>query len=233
MELFYKLSQAVAARTDLTGNDKVLLAVIADKIGDNGECWPGAGKLAKATGTNRQTVFDGIKRLKDAGLLAVRPGGKGRSNRYRLTRRDNRLVEKPDQSEIPTPPGRENRPEPVGNPDPNQTKEPDQGNQTHNTPADDAPAGFARFWSAWPSHPRKKSKDKCLARWHQDRLEAKADHVLAVLAAEKETDQWSKEAGRFIPAPLTWLNQQRWDADLADIAGEQGRGGDYAGWTRT
>ena len=38
---FYKLPADVAAREDLSGNDKVLYAVLADKMGGNGRAWPG------------------------------------------------------------------------------------------------------------------------------------------------------------------------------------------------
>ena len=78
------------------------------------------------------------------------------------------------------------------------------------------PSAFDRFWKAWPRHFRKAAKNKCQARWKRDKLDAKADHVLAVLESWKV--RWLKDGNKYVPAPLVWLNGQRWDADIEDIA---------------
>ena len=35
--------------------------------------------------------------------------------------------------------------------------------------------------------------------------------MLDALAWQRELADWRKEAGRFVPNPATWLNQQRWE----------------------
>ncbi len=30
----------------------------------------------------------------------------------------------------------------------------------------------------------------------------------------KDTDQWQKEGGQYIPNPATWLNQNRWEDEI-------------------
>lgn len=78
--------------------------------------------------------------------------------------------------------------------------------------------GFVEFWKQWPSticgspNWRKTSKNKCLKRWIKDGLESKADVVLAALNGIRNSRGWRDG---FIPAPLVWLNNQRWDCDLA------------------
>jgi len=79
-------------------------------------------------------------------------------------------------------------------------------------------AQFLRFWDLWPRNSRRTEKGRCFKYWKRDKLEAKAEHVIAVLEALKVSDQWTKENGQFIPMPATWLNKQRWDCDVNDIA---------------
>ena len=82
---------------------------------------------------------------------------------------------------------------------------------THGTPM------FEEFWALWPAHFRKAAKAKCLEVWKRDGLEKKGDHVLAVLRRLKACEKWAEESGKYIPAPLVWLNGQRWDCNPADI----------------
>ena len=81
---FYKLPCAIAGRRDLTAADKVVCAVLAYRIGNNGYCWPGIRTLAKDTGLNVSTIIVSVRRLEDKGLLLVQRRGSGRSNQYRL-----------------------------------------------------------------------------------------------------------------------------------------------------
>jgi len=92
--------------------------------------------------------------------------------------------------------------------------------------------GFVRFWQAWPKSRRKASKAKCFTKWKRDKLEAKADWIVELVEAEKQTHEWTKEGGRFIPAPLVWLTQQRWDRDSPPDAqdGQDRSAEDLARW---
>ena len=82
------------------------------------------------------------------------------------------------------------------------------------------PVGFADFWASWPTpHKRKTSMSRCLEKWTEDKLESRAAHVLAVLEQDKASDDWRKDEGEYICAPLVWLNQRRWDCELADRQG--------------
>lgn len=76
-------------------------------------------------------------------------------------------------------------------------------------------SGFDRFWSAWPKHPRKGAKSKCQQVWNKSYCETCTDQILKHIAWMLTTDQWRKDGGAYIPAPLVYLNQQRWDG--ADI----------------
>lgn len=67
---------------------------------------------------------------------------------------------------------------------------------------------FDDFWRCWPKSPRKVAKAECRKRWEARRLDAKADLILADVQVQKNSQQWRSG---FEPAPLTYLNQARWE----------------------
>ena len=79
--------------------------------------------------------------------------------------------------------------------------------------------GFERFWDAWPRSTRKGGKSECQKKWVKLYCETHADQIIKHVEWMKTTDQWRKSDGAFIPAPLVYLNQQRWDG--AEIPEEQ------------
>ncbi len=89
--------------------------------------------------------------------------------------------------------------------------------------------GFDTFWAAWPSHPRKTSKGKCLEKWRKDGLAKQAAKVVEVVEKLKDTKGWLKNDGEFIPAPLVWLNNDGWDCDPDDLDAEPWGGLDENG----
>ncbi len=74
----------------------------------------------------------------------------------------------------------------------------------------DGPPGFAAFWSEWPKSTRKGARGGCLRAWERAGAEAEAEQVLAHVRAMKASHDWRKDGGQFIPAPLTYVNQRRW-----------------------
>lgn len=75
-----------------------------------------------------------------------------------------------------------------------------------------SPQGFTRFWDAWPSHDRKRDRQKCLAHWIKHLLEVKADQINAALEVWKKSREWTGDGGKYIPLPGTWLNNSRWES---------------------
>jgi hypothetical protein len=69
-------------------------------------------------------------------------------------------------------------------------------------------SNFQKFWSAYP---RKVGKDAAAKAFEK----RKVDYVLlgAIMAAleeQKQSQQWQRDGGQYIPHPATWLNQGRW-----------------------
>lgn len=70
---------------------------------------------------------------------------------------------------------------------------------------------FDTFWSAWPKSPRKSGKAMCLAKWNKLKLDMQAEQIVAHVNWMSTTNDWKKDNGAFIPMPITYLNQMRWD----------------------
>lgn len=66
---------------------------------------------------------------------------------------------------------------------------------------------FPEFWAVWPSTDRKQDRKKCLEKWHRKGLDSVADEILTHVEAMKATRKW---LDGFEPAPLTYLNGERW-----------------------
>lgn len=66
---------------------------------------------------------------------------------------------------------------------------------------------FAEFWQAWPVGPRKQAKTECAKKWKTKGLDHFADTILSHLGEISGTKQFQD----FTPAPLTYLNQRRWE----------------------
>ena len=73
--------------------------------------------------------------------------------------------------------------------------------------------GFDEFWRAYPN---KKDKQKAMRAWSKHRPDLKK--VLSAVKTQSKSDQWTKEDGRFIPLPTTWLNGHRWEDELSNKA---------------
>jgi hypothetical protein len=72
------------------------------------------------------------------------------------------------------------------------------------------PEGFAEFWRRYP---RKVAKAAALKAWRKlNGVDLKT--VLAALDVMKQSAEWQKDEGQFIPHPATWLNGRRWEDEL-------------------
>ena len=94
--------------------------------------------------------------------------------------------------------------------------------------ADSLPDGFEQFWSAYPAKKAKPAAVKAWAKLHPD--EQMQAEILAAIERERRSEQWTRDGGRFIPHPTTWLNQRRWEDEVP--AQGSGGGSAIAWWQR-
>lgn len=79
-------------------------------------------------------------------------------------------------------------------------------------------AKFEEFWNVWPKHFRKASKSICLTKWKSKNLDKQADQIIKHVMWMKDQEAWKKDNGHFIPAPLVYINQARWDgAEVPEV----------------
>lgn len=72
--------------------------------------------------------------------------------------------------------------------------------------------GFQRFWV---SYPRKVAKTAAIQAWNRLAPDEKLlRQILKSLDAYRQSESWTKDGGRFIPHPATWLNGRRFEDEL-------------------
>lgn len=89
------------------------------------------------------------------------------------------------------------------------------------SPATDPP-GFSEFWAAWPHTARKVDRKKCVAKWKAAKLAHHLQVILSHIGAMKLTQQW---IDGYEPAPMKYLNGERWKDGPPPAAHHQGPGG--------
>lgn len=76
--------------------------------------------------------------------------------------------------------------------------------------------GFAEFWKQYP---RKKNKGDAEKAWKK--LNPDAGLISVILEAvevAQASDDWRKDAGKFIPYPASWLNSEGWNDESRPAA---------------
>lgn len=74
---------------------------------------------------------------------------------------------------------------------------------------------FVEFWEAYP---RKVGKDAAYRAWKKVKRERRLPGMQVLLDAidsARNSEAWQKDGGQYIPYPATWLNQGRWQDELA------------------
>ena len=80
------------------------------------------------------------------------------------------------------------------------------------SPTDEHDNGFALFWEAYP---KKIKRLRALKAWQAIAPDAALQTVIvAAVEANKNTVQWTKDGGEYIPHPTSWLNGRQWQDEL-------------------
>jgi len=94
----------------------------------------------------------------------------------------------------------------------NDTYKKERSKEVKNKDLKDICASFDEFWSIYPKKRDKDSARKLFTKHYQDGQWLQK--VLDSLEAQKISDDWKKENGKYIPLPSTWLNKKRWEDKL-------------------
>ena len=72
--------------------------------------------------------------------------------------------------------------------------------------------GNGLFDKFWETYPKKSGKGYAKDCWNRiSGVEEKLPKMLETINWQKQSEQWMRDNGQFIPMPSTWLNQERWD----------------------
>lgn len=73
---------------------------------------------------------------------------------------------------------------------------------------------FEMFWQEYPKKVGKKDAKKS---FDKARKSTDTETMIRAVMAQKQSGQWLRDNGRYIPNPATWLNQGRWDDEIQPI----------------
>lgn len=72
--------------------------------------------------------------------------------------------------------------------------------------------GFADFWTAYP---RRDARRDAVKAWESLRPDAQLlQCILESLTRFNRSEQWTKDGGRYVPLPATWLRGRRWEDEV-------------------
>lgn len=72
---------------------------------------------------------------------------------------------------------------------------------------------FLEFWTAYP---KKFSKPTAEKAFQKAIKKADLSKILESVKSQKDSDNWKRDGGQYIPNPATWLNGERWN-DIIEI----------------
>ena len=68
---------------------------------------------------------------------------------------------------------------------------------------------FSDFWAVYPKRRGKPDAEKAWAKLNPS--QELFDQICGAISEWRETEDWRKDKGQFIPYPATWLNGRRWE----------------------
>ncbi len=69
----------------------------------------------------------------------------------------------------------------------------------------------SEFETFWKAYPKKVGKGAAEKSWKKIKAQGETlGFIIRALVWQKQSEQWKKENGQFIPMPATYLNQTRW-----------------------
>jgi len=74
---------------------------------------------------------------------------------------------------------------------------------------------FTKFWDVYPKA-RRQAKAKCFEKWQQFELGEHAGMIAAHVEVRAKRDKQWRDG--YVPLPLTFLNQRRWEDDFEEIS---------------
>ena len=186
----------------LSAAEKLMFAEISALAQRDGSCWAKTSYFCKLYGVADSTVRKWIANLQKTGYIRTELVTK----KGMVTGRRIFLI-----SQLPTPAEKSADKNNINNN--NNTPLPPTGGSDATNEAEHL---FRTFWREYPS---KKDKKKAERAWKKIKgVEKQFPAIMRALLIQKQSPQWTKDGGQYIPLPSTWLNGERWKDDTTPAA---------------
>lgn len=87
---------------------------------------------------------------------------------------------------------------------------------------------FDEFWSIYPN---KKSKKTAQKAWDKIKMtQPLFEQIMTAVRRQRDSRDWQRENGRYIPHPATWLNGGCWEDEITDTPAKNGYRTDRDGY---
>lgn len=103
--------------------------------------------------------------------------------------------------------------------------DPQVGREGKGKEGDRRVASFETFYSAYPRKEARKDAESAFAKLNPD--EALLARMVAAIESKRASTDWTKEGGKFIPLPATWLRAERWNDEGTTATGAGDRIGSF------
>ena len=196
------------------GTELLMLLVLADYSDDDGNSYPAVASLARKCRMKTRNANYILKALQESGELRVlkNEGPRG-TNRYRIMQAS--LGIKPLQRTAPLQHSAPNPAMECAKPLHCIADEPSLNRQEPSC-SKSMPDGFDVFYEAYP---KKVGRLVAIKAFKSVKAGAVLKSILAHIERRRNSDDWSKDGGKYIPHPASYLNGRRWeDEDGAVIS---------------
>ena len=201
--------------SDLQATTKLVLQALASHLNDmGGPMFPSQERLSKLCSLSERSVITHLQIAEDEGWIVANKrelkGSKWAANEYAARFPDGvKHVHPADDDGVNEVHLRGERGSPDGVKEVH-TNSPSEHSREPSNKSRSIQTEFDEFWSAYPN---KVGKPRAWAVWKRVRPDLQI--VLFGLKRWKASDQWTKDEGRYIPHPTTWLNREGWNDAIA------------------
>lgn len=207
---------------ELKPNEKLLYGEITSLTNKNNECWATNSYFAKLYQVTSSTISKWISHLREKGYIEVDIMYKDESKA--IEKRVIKIIGMPIDKKVNTyiPKSQEVLIKKTRGYGSKRQEGMDQKSKENNTSINNTSIiikeiNKERFELFWKEYPKKVNKFKSEEWFNKNKLtDEQFDLIITKLKKIKETSDWKKDNGRYIPHPTTWLNQRRWEDDVIE-----------------
>ena len=220
------IPQNVMRNMELDGTAKLIYAYFCSFAGAGDSCFPSRNLICKELKMTNNTFTKYLRQLVTKGYISVeqvKDKGKFSHNVYTL----NSIVSPCIKSRYTVKTDTENTV--YGEMTPNNNsiyKNNSSSNNNSSKKGDGLSDMFETFWKAYPRKVNKQAAEKAFKKLKPNEDLFKA--IMAGLENHKNSKQWTRDNGQYIPHASTWLNGKRWEDEL-ESAGNAPKYDDWDG----